>query len=72
VLSYDGYKETLEKRRLTDPYGRQIQYNAITDALIATLSSLSDQNRLNQLAQIMLKSGVLKSADQPLSKIISQ
>ncbi len=69
-------KETLEeqkeKRRQTDPYGRQIQYNAVTDALITNLSSLSDQNQLNQLAQIMFKLGVLKSSDHQLSKIISQ
>jgi hypothetical protein len=37
-------------------------------ALITTLSGLNDQSQLNQLVQIMFKSGVLKSSD--LSKTI--
>jgi hypothetical protein len=41
-------------------------------ALIMTLLSLNDQSQLNQLVLIMLKSGILKSSELTISKMIDR
>jgi zinc-ribbon domain len=73
VLTLTGYSELVEEQKKKEDKLAVMEdkFNTMQSqmqALITTLSSLNDQSQLNQLAQIMFKSGVLKSPD--LSKTI--
>jgi integrase len=66
VLTYDAYSETLESEKqkedkLTVMEGQMKSVQSQMQTLIAALGSIKDQEQIDQMAQILYKSGILNS-----------
>jgi hypothetical protein len=58
VLTYDAYNQTLENQK-----EKEDRLTIIEDQmknLISALGSIKDQNQINQMAQTLYSSGILK------------
>jgi hypothetical protein len=60
VLSYDAYSETLENQKEKEDRLTIIENQMKT--LISTLGTIKDQRQVNQMAQTLYGSGILKDA----------
>lgn len=60
VLTYDAYNETLEDQKMKEDRITVIEKQLQT--LLATLGSMTDQKRLNELSNTLFESGILKPA----------
>jgi len=58
VLTYDAYNETLEEQKMKEDRITVIEKQLQT--LLATLGSMTDQKRLNELSNTLFESGILK------------
>jgi hypothetical protein len=58
VLTYDAYSETLENQKEKEDRLTIIENQM--KALLSTLGNIKDQNQVNQMAQTLYGSGILK------------
>ena len=59
VLTYDAYSETLENQKEKEDRLSIIENQMKT--LISALGNIKDQNQINQMAQTLYGSGILKN-----------
>ena len=58
ILSYDAYEETLEEQKQKD--NRLTVIESQMKALLSTLGNIKDQSQVNQMAQTLYDSSILK------------
>ncbi|MGH9976225.1 MAG: hypothetical protein ACRD8Z_10385, partial [Nitrososphaeraceae archaeon] len=68
VLSYDAYNETVEEQKKKEDKlaAMENKFNTMQSqiqALIATLANLKDQGQIDQTAQILYRSGIVKDIE---------
>ena len=71
VLTYDAYNETLDNQKEKEDRLTAIenQFNTMQSqiqSLLSSLGTIKDQNQVNQIAQTLFKSRILKTS--PSSK----
>jgi flagellar capping protein FliD len=73
VLSFSGYRETLEEQKNKDEKINLIEKQLETqsnrlNALISALGNINDQSQVNQMAQALYSSGILNVSSSSSKK----
>jgi flagellar capping protein FliD len=74
VLSFSGYRETLEEQKNKDEKINLIEKQLETqsnrlNALISALGNINDQSQVNQMAQALYSSGILNVSSSSSKKM---